>query len=133
MSRTWVRFSAGATILRFGRVVAFFGAAIFRYFRDVDYIRYISRLNALTDCIPRTSRTVCAYGHDGLIALTGKRGSIRMNYNGPNREGEKEKKTGKEVHIASKLEQIVRQSGGCSASIVWFALLVVTIRTLQMK
>jgi hypothetical protein len=41
-----------------------------------------------------------------------------MSYNEPNREGEREKKTGKEVYIASKLEQIVRQSGGCSASIV---------------
>jgi hypothetical protein len=31
-----------------------------------------------------------------------------MNYSGPDREGEREKKTGKEAHIASKLEQIVR-------------------------
>src|ERR1035437_7187498 len=41
VSRTWVRFSAGATILRFGLAVVLFGGAMFLPSRDVVYIRSV--------------------------------------------------------------------------------------------
>jgi hypothetical protein len=41
VSRTCVHFCAGATILRFGRAVVFFGGAMFLPSRDVVYIRSV--------------------------------------------------------------------------------------------
>ena len=92
---------SGCYLLRYGHL---------SFLRDVDYISYIPRLNALPDCIPELHARFAPTGIVDSLHEKEREIQSRSTTADLTVRGKEKKKTGKEVHIALKSEQVVRQS-----------------------